>query len=274
MPTDGLDITLEELLSPALGLESSPHTLGENPCYATPRVAENGAIEKGRVIPGLVVKELDVGDIISLTEAKVNTTKPLKAIRDSHHRVARLLAESMPIPEIALLTGYAISTLRLYQNDPSMKDLVVFYQKQRDEIAVDLSAKYKALVGDVHGELQERLSEDPESFGNGLLFEIMKDLGDRVGMGPTSKLQATLTIGVVDAETIQAIKERADGSHRGVVIQGKAREVGGKVIDGESVEITSHLRSGEQDRDSGERPPVSEESGEEAREEEPTSKAV
>ena len=153
---DLLDMPLESLATEMDSLMESPYSLGEARSYSTPRITESGLIDRSRVIPGCVVRELSVADVIALREAgPTGASKGIRNLRDSHHRVARLFARGVDLAEISLSTGFSPARLKDFQHDQTMQELVVFYAKAIEDVTVDLHEKYKATVGDAHAELQE-----------------------------------------------------------------------------------------------------------------------
>jgi hypothetical protein len=52
----------------------------------------------------------------------------LKSLRDSHHNIARLLAQGLTLAEISQATGYTVSRISVLSRDPSMQDQVARYR--------------------------------------------------------------------------------------------------------------------------------------------------
>src|SRR5215467_6225029 len=80
------------------------------------------------------VRELSLADLAGLKRAKPN---PIKRFRDSHHLMARLFASGLRVSEVAELTGYSISRVSIFHNDPAFQNLVASFRKVEDEVAKD-----------------------------------------------------------------------------------------------------------------------------------------
>ncbi len=106
-------------------------------------------------------------------------TPPLARIRNSHHMLARLLAEGKSGQEASLVTGYAPSRISILQNDPAFSELVVYYKGQVEAKYLDVHERLAMLGLSTLDELQARLEEDPDSFKNRELMELAEFALDR-----------------------------------------------------------------------------------------------
>lgn len=127
---------------------------------------------------------------------------PLKALRYSHHQLARLLAEGVRPGEAAALSGYCASRISILQQDPAFQELISFYAGRKDEILVDVAGRLKSLTLDALDALQERLTEEPERVETSELRLIAAEGLDRIGFGKTSK-----SVNVSFAMTSEEINE-------------------------------------------------------------------
>ncbi len=203
----------------------SPYVMESRPVYQTPRVGVDGKIDRNAPILAVVVRELDAADAL-LIDRMVTPSRPsIAVLRDSHHRVARMLAKGIDPVVISTATGYAVNRVKELARDMSMRELVSHYEKMIDEVAVDFKQRYETLMANSTGMLLERMEAEPETFNNQMLLEITTTLGDRTGMAPTSKIESKHTVGIVDAGTISEIKKAVDGRMNGKVINGTCREV-------------------------------------------------
>lgn len=136
-----------------------------------------------------VTKELTAKDVkeVGVAQVGVHTTPPLKKLRESHHKLARLLAQGYTPHECHLLTGFCKSRISILQADPSFIDLVAYYRDLVQDIFVDTVDRMKQLTDDAIGILQERIVEDPDSISDSLALEIITKIGDRAGFSPVSK---------------------------------------------------------------------------------------
>lgn len=106
-------------------------------------------------------------------------TPPLARIRNSHHMLARLLAEGKSGQEASLVTGYAPSRISILQNDPAFAELVVYYKGQVEAKYLDVHERLAMLGLSSIDELQARLDENPDGFKNRELLELAEFLLDR-----------------------------------------------------------------------------------------------
>lgn len=138
-----------------------------------------------------VVRELTPEDLVLLQTERATKTIPLKKLRDSHHWLARLLAQGMRNTEASKITGYTTSRISNLQADAKFSELVAHYRKTTEEIYADAHERMFTLSLEALAVIRERLHDSPEQLSSMGLLEIAKSLLDRTGYGPTSK--STLT---------------------------------------------------------------------------------
>lgn len=169
-----------------------------------------------RVGPGRTQKEVSVEFVRELTVAdlktpatQVQTSAPIKQLRDTHHALARLLATGMGEAEASLQTGYSPSRISILKADPTFRELLEFYRARGEESVADFRERM-ALVGmTALAEIRDRLEEKPEEFNNTQLRELVRDLADRTGHAPEKAGGSTsVTINVGLSERMQAARER------------------------------------------------------------------
>lgn len=219
-----LDLDLEDLFP---DLQPKPKALGDGAVTVT---AAQGKM--ALPVQGQMVRELRAEDIVQLQNHVVaRGAEPIKKLRDSHHWAARLLARGLSDEEVAIATGYSTSRISTLKCDPSFKQILAIYQKNTEEIAVDLASRYRALVADGTGELLERFDTRPEEFTSSAILNMVLQLGDRCGMAPTQNVNAKV-VGLlsVDDESISKIKEAVNAASRGRVVTG----AGNKTIEADS----------------------------------------
>jgi hypothetical protein len=161
---------------------------------------------------------LSLQDILDLPEQPQAPRKPLvKRLRDSHHAVARFVAEGRDNQEISALTGYDPARISLFKKDPAFAELVSFYKARVEEQFLDVHARMAVLSGDAVAELQNRLDENPDGFTNGQVMELVKLTADRTGLGPTKKHEV---LGMMlDASAIASIREQVKNNGKVQKIQ-------------------------------------------------------
>lgn len=153
-------------------------------------------------------RELKLDDLLGADTGPPESV--VKKMRDSHHAVARLLAEGKRVEEVALITGYSPGRIATLKGDQSFQELLIYYRERQEEIFVSVTERLAQLGGDVVQELQTRLDEQPEAFTVGQLNELMKSLMDRTGNGPTST-QKHEHRHILSAEDIEKIRRSVSG---------------------------------------------------------------
>jgi hypothetical protein len=170
---------------------------------------------------GLKIEEplaWELGRSLSEAEARTPGQSPVshvKKLRERHHALARMLAAGMMPQECGQALGYCPSRISILQNDPSFKELLEFYKGNLNSAVMDIQAKLGLLAGDTISELQDRLEDEPESFKNTELTELLKATTDRIGFGPSSTVK---NLSVVATATLDELKKQVLGSQRGQII--------------------------------------------------------
>lgn len=161
------------------------------------------------------VRDLTEADIDVLWETPPGGIKSepstLLKIRNTHHKLAELLAQGVKQVEISSITGYSQSYISTIQNDPAFQNLVSYYEKQTEALFVDRAERMASLHTLSTEILQERLTEDPESFTQRELIELMKEVSDRTGHGPQSR-SVNVNVNVDLAARLASARARVEGS--------------------------------------------------------------
>lgn len=131
----------------------------------------------------------------------------ISRIRDSHHSVARLLAQGRREAEVSAITGYTVAYISTLKNDQAFGELLVFYREQVDTQFAGMNERMAQLGMDTVQELQLRLAEQPEKFSVTALTELMKTTADRTGNGVTKKHEHRV---ILNTEEIAKIKSRTN----------------------------------------------------------------
>ena len=158
--------------------------------------------------PPLLGRELTPADIEALGLPRPAAPSALKRIRDSHHAVARLVAEGRMGVEISALTGYTSSSISILKNDPAFAELVEFYRAEQRDAFASLADRLALLSLDTVQELQTRLADDPDGFTVKELHEQLKIAADRTGHGPQSR-STVVNVHVGLAERLEEARRRA-----------------------------------------------------------------
>ena len=140
---------------------------------------------------------------------KTQTSPSLKKIRDTHHALARVLANGMSETEASLVTGYSLSRISILKADPQFASLLEFYRNETIEGQADFRARMVNVGLDALQELAERLEDDPDSFSPALLKDIVKDMADRTGHAPQRGPANVTQINVGLSDRMARARERA-----------------------------------------------------------------
>lgn len=128
-----------------------------------------------------------------LTLADLERYKPLpsrgsagiKFMRNSHHRLARLIARGLRQNEAAEVAGYSRQTVAIYMRDPTFQQLVSEYEKTEPRAEMAEVDEYYSVVIDnritAARRLNDKLHDEEEEFTVAQLVAIHGDSADRTG---------------------------------------------------------------------------------------------
>lgn len=181
----------------------------------------------GKEVAVEVIRELTSADLALIGTGPAKVTS-LKKIRDSHHNIARLLAEGKSNAEVSEVTGYGQSRISVLKGDPAFQDLISHYRKDVDlaqSIAfADNAMKMASINGDFLDELQDRLDNQPEAFSPDTILDAIKVLSDRTGLGAQSR-STNVNINLDYAGRVAAGRQRVSRlgleSSPGPVVEGE-----------------------------------------------------
>lgn len=164
----------------------------------------------------MVERSLTALDLAERKVTSVGSKAPsLKNLRATHHRLAQLLASGMKPAEASLGTGYSLSRISILQADPAFAELLAHYSEKREEAFVDVQQRMAGVATDILEVLQERLQDNPDSFSNKDLNELVKTTADRGGYSPVQKTE-TKNI-TISASDLLAIKEEVAKRQNGQI---------------------------------------------------------
>ncbi len=118
----------------------------------------------------------------------------LKKIRDSHHALARVLASGISNIDASRITGFDQNYISVMKADPAFQELLAFYEEHDEVQQADLRERMTLIALDVSAEIRDRLHSDPESFSHSEMRQLLTNLADRVGFGPSSTVHATVDV--------------------------------------------------------------------------------
>lgn len=134
-------------------------------------------------------------------------THQIKKLRDTHHTLARALAQGMTLTEAAAFTGRTTTSIQILSKDPTFRELVASYTHQQSAVEASFYAKLKATGLDALDEIQDRLDEKPEEFTVKDLMGIIEMTADRTGHGKVSTSN-NLNINVDLATRLENARQR------------------------------------------------------------------
>jgi hypothetical protein len=141
--------------------------------------------------PGRPAKEPQVLGIRYLEEGEAQATPrghsaPIKALRDSHHMIARLLALGIPVGEVAYRTGYSLTRVSTLKRAPAVQELIAHYRQQVDEAYGTSTQEYFTYANQNRNASARMINDklmsgEPEDFSVQQLVSIHADFADRTG---------------------------------------------------------------------------------------------
>lgn len=165
-------------------------------------------------VHSLTVQDLERGrDRLESGEPKYSNfhaeQTPLKAMRQSHHRVAQLLAVGTDETTVARICNLNNSYISILKTDPAFKELLAHYSDHAAEEWADFIGTARDLSMDFLQELSTRLNDKPESFTIGQINEVIKTLADRSGNAPVSK-SVSVSVTANMGDKLAFARERAN----------------------------------------------------------------
>ena len=139
---------------------------------------------------------------------------PLQKIRSRHHQLAQLLAMGKTDWETSLALGYSPSRISVLKADPTFRELLAFYERQQQDLHLDISARLTGISMEALETLQQRLDDDPDEFSNRELMDLAELSLDRSGYGKSSTVQVMHGL---DEETHAFLKAQHETSKLGEV---------------------------------------------------------
>lgn len=183
-------------------------------------------------------RDLNAGDLAALATGSLGSGAPaVLKLRHSHHALARLIAEGKENVEAAAITGYTPGRVSILKADPAFQELVAYYKNQVEELFIDFHERLRNLGFDSIEELSDRLENDPKSFRNNEIMELVKLASDRTGHGPSARVQHTHTH--FSDEVLDRLKAEAAVRSRSSVKELPHLTGGGRTIEGTVVEVSS-----------------------------------
>ena len=95
-----------------------------------------------------IIGELGQGEMAALMMPRGVGTPHIKKLRETHHRLARLLATGTKEGHVAAVSGYSLSRLSILKNDPAFQELVQFYREEVHDVHLDAEKQLADLRSD------------------------------------------------------------------------------------------------------------------------------
>lgn len=144
-----------------------------------------------------VLGELTELDLSLLDTEKGSKAPALKRLSERHHALARLIADGMKLGEAGMICGYDASRVSILRDDPTFKELVEFYQREKERVYYGMHETI-ATAGKMAWDLIiEKMDDSPDKVKMAEAIEIAKAASDRSGHGPqSSSTQLNIHVGL------------------------------------------------------------------------------
>lgn len=208
-----------------------------------------GAGRRAAPISMNVVRELTLEDLLTAAPPDAKQLA-VKALRQSHHQLAKILSQGISNTEASIITGYNPERISMLKSDPSFKELLAYYTAMEKEQYItaraDMAERLKSFGFDTIEELQKRLDEQPETFTNIELMKAMELVTDRTGHGKTATIN-TNHVHSLDERQLQRIRE-GTGNGNGVSLEPEDHAT---LVEFTMLETGIYARSEENERNEG-----------------------
>lgn len=173
-----------------------------------------------RVVPWQLTYERDIepGErdrLLARSLTACDPKAPLARLRESHHVLARLMAEGKSPVEASAITGYSTDRIYTLKHDPAFTELVHHYETQIDSEKANVTQQVQSLALVAGQILHDRMLDEPESFKNKELMDIMNSGLDRSGHGPQSKVSHTLND---PTKILDSLRGMLSSENRGAIL--------------------------------------------------------
>ena len=150
------------------------------------------------------VRPLTEADLSHLREPSAR--QPIQKLKDSHHRVARLLASGIyKDTEVAAMTGYSVAMIGILKRDPANIELIAHYRAMTFNEESDFIARERAVLEEHAVKANRRISDllDDEDTPIPIekLLAIRDSSHDRVGL---TRKQVDFKVNVDMASKLEA----------------------------------------------------------------------
>lgn len=148
--------------------------------------------------------DLDVvGEVTELTQVEVlappsHTVRATGALRESHHGVARLIAQGARDIDASRMSGYSPGRIATLRRDPAFQELVSFYKGEFDDTHMDLVTYAQEVARDTLQSLHEDIL-DGAPIKPEVKADIFKTVADRAGFAPVQRsISRSLNVSIAE----------------------------------------------------------------------------
>lgn len=170
------------------------------------------------------VRELSQQDVAELTRGQ---GPAVKALRDSHHRLARMIALGLRNDELLEAGGYSAGRISVLKADPAFQELIAHYRRMVDQGFVEGTDEYYRTVSANRAlsarRINDKLADDEEEIPLRTLLAIHSDAADRTGYPKRSvavniavDFAAKLEKAVQRSKTVRQIEAKSNESDEGI----------------------------------------------------------
>jgi hypothetical protein len=179
--------------------------------------------------------DIELGDILGPQAPHGMPSVPrVQKLRTTHHELARMLACGLKDVDISRVTGYSQSRICTLKKDPLFRELLSHYMANRDESAIDFSARLRQLSITAVDIMQEKLEDDSSDISMKDLRQVAEFGLDRTGMGKTMTVNSNVA---VTHQTLAEIKASIEKEHKGRVLPRDQRLDSGVDVGAETIEL-------------------------------------
>lgn len=136
------------------------------------------------------IRELTPEDIASLNAEGSGRVPAVQQLRDSHHKVARLIAAGMRLQDVAAACGYSMVRIYTLNATPAFQELIAGYRGEESEAYAKHRDDYHELLfsNQIKAErrIADKLDDDDADISIRELHLISRDAADRTGYGKNS----------------------------------------------------------------------------------------
>lgn len=129
-----------------------------------------------------VLRGLQPSDLASMVTENLPVAQGgevISKLRETHHAIARMLAAGAKDYQISAEIGYSQTRISVLKTNPMFRELVEHYRNKATQAFMSGQEKLAMIGITAIQEVAERLEENPESFKNRELLELIEMAGDR-----------------------------------------------------------------------------------------------